>query len=472
MFGCPTFNRLMSRRKFFQIGGVGMFGLTWADVLRAQAADGGKRGRGRAKQAIFIFLPGGPPHQDMFDMKPEHPEAEIRGPFRPIATKVPGLQVCEHLPKLAQVADKFTILRSVNARGFPLAGGHFGGLCWKCGNRRSTAGTPKYPAYGSVVAKLVPTPHDLPGFVVLGDLNSNSPGMKENYLGPAYNPLVITLSDRPRQPKPLSTDPRQGPDFPDITRLQVNAADFERNTLLLRSLEAQLRQLDRAEPLLGAMDQFQQKAFDILRSPKLREAVDLSKESHQTKERYGFSVYDSHDNPSKAGNIYSPRVLAARRLIEAGVPFVYLDFGSWDWHGGPGQLEKALPVLASFDAAISALITDLDERGLLDTTLVVACGEMGRTPRFQGKNGYGRDHWAPAQFVFVAGGGFKRGAVVGATDSMAAYVKDNEYKVTSLGKTIYHLLGIDPDHQLYTTDNRPIRIIDDDKAPLIHEAII
>ncbi|GBD36154.1 hypothetical protein HRbin36_01275 [bacterium HR36] len=455
----------MNRRRFFQIGGTGLFGLTWADMFRAQAANKANGNRAKAKQAIFIFLPGGPPHQDMFDMKPDQPE-QVRGPFKPIKSKVWGLDVCEHLPRLAQIADKYTILRSVNARGFPLAGGHFGGLCWKCGNRRSTVGTPKYPAYGSVVAKLLPSPRDLPSFVVMGDLDKFAPGMKENYLGPAYNPLRITLSNDSRVG---FGDRNNGPTFSDITRLQFDAADLERSAELLRSLEEQLRQQDRAERLLEAMDQFQQKAFDILRSPKLRNAVDLRQESEQTKNRYGFGIKGEYLGGTEGEA--APRMLAARRLIEAGVPFVYLDFGSWDWHGGPGQLQKAVTMLQAFDAALSALLTDLDDRGLLDSTLVVACGEMGRTPYFQGKDGYGRDHWAAAQFVFVAGGGFRRGAVVGATDAKAAYVKDKEYKVTSLGKTIYHLLGIDPDRELYTTDNRPIKIIAED-APLIREAIM
>jgi hypothetical protein len=466
--GCRDFEKLVNRRHFLQLGGVGLFGLTWADLLRSQAAaEDGKRRSRRAKQAIFIFLPGGPPQQDTFDMKPDQADVEARGPFRPIATKVPGLFICEHLPRIAQIADKLTILRSVNAHGFPNAGDHFGGLCWKCGNRRAIMGTPKYPAYGSVVAKLLPTPHDLPAFVVMGELDSNAPGMKENYLGPAYNPLTITPGEVANTGR-LSTNSREGCTFPDFTRLQVDVKDFQNQVELLRSLENQLRQLERSNPMLDALDQFQQKAFSILQSPKLREAVDLRKESDQTKERYGFSIRGEYLDREKGA--LPRRMLAARRLIEAGVPFVYLDFGYWDWHGGPGQLHKAVTMLQAFDAAFSALLTDLDERGLLDTTLVVAYGEMGRTPKFEGKDGYGRGHWAPAQIVLMAGGGCKRGAVVGATDAKAAYVKDKEYKVTSLGKTIYHLLGIDPDHELYTIDNRPMKIIAED-APLIREAI-
>jgi uncharacterized protein (DUF1501 family) len=327
-------------------------------------------------------------------------------------------------------------------------------------------GTPKYPAYGSVVAKLLPTPRDLPSFVVMGELDRHAPGMKENYLGPAYNPLTISLVDEPSSGR-LSDNRKSGTTYPDITRLQIDAADLERNTELLRALETQLRQQDRDDLLLGTLDRFQQKAYDILHSPKLREAIDLGKESDKTRERYGLKIAYTRENKS-GGNESCQRVLAARRLIEAGVPFVYLDFGYWDFHGG---VEKGgLEAFAMFDAAMSALVTDLDERGLLDTTMVIALGEMGRTPKVNGNGLAARDHWSPAQFVFAAGGGFQRGTVVGATDEQAAHVTDKEYKVTSLGTTIYHLLGINPDHELYTTDNRPLKIIAED-APLIREAL-
>jgi hypothetical protein len=456
----------MNRRRFFEVGGAGMFGLTWSNFFRAQARAASEgRKTGKAKQVIFIFLRGGPPHQDMFDMKPDQSE-DIRGPFKPIQSKVSGLDVCEHLPRLAQIADRFTILRSVNARGYPQAGDHFGGSSWKTGNRRGILGTPKYPTYGNVTAKLLPTPQGLPSFVVMGALDSMSPGVRENYLGPAYNHLDISLPGDER--KGGAGDGKSGGSFVDLTRLNINESDLQRNAELLRSLEEQLRQQDKQDPLLTTLDRFQQKAFDMLRSPKLRDALDLSKESAEIKERYGFSITDEFTPKGGKGNYSCPRVLAARRLIEAGVPFVYLDFGYWDWHNGR-KVEMALPHLHMFDAALASLLEDLDQRGLLETTQVIALGEMGRTPKAS-MPVYGREHWSAAQLVFAAGGGWQRGAVVGATDAQAAYVKDKEYKVASLGKTIYHLLGIDPDHELYTTDNRPMRIIAED-VPLIKEAI-
>ncbi|OAI48994.1 hypothetical protein AYO44_00915 [Planctomycetaceae bacterium SCGC AG-212-F19] len=470
--GCASFRRLMSRRRFFEVGGAGMFGLAWSDFFRAQAkasggsdAPGKAKSPGKAKQVIFIFLRGGPPQQDMFDMKPDQPE-EVRGPFKPIQSKVPGLDVCEHLPRLSRVADKFTILRSVNAKGYPQAGDHFGGSNWKTGNPRGILGTPKYPTYGNVTSKLLPTPQGLPSFVVMGALDSMSPGVRENYLGPAYNHLDISLPGDPQ--KGGASDGKSGGSFVDLTRLNINESDLQRNAELLRALEEQLRQQDKQDALLTTLDRFQQKAFDMLRSPKLRDALDLDKESDKTRELYGYSITDEFTRKGYAGNYHCPRILAARRLIEAGVPFVYLDFGYWDWHNGR-SVATALPHFHQFDAAMSSLLEDLDQRGLLDTTMVVALGEMGRTPKAS-RPIYGREHWAAAQFVFVAGGGWRRGAVVGATDAQAAYVKNKEYKVGSLGKTIYHLLGIDPEHELYTTDNRPMKIITED-VPLIKEAI-
>ena len=469
---CTSFRQLFNRRQFLQVGGAGLFGLTWADFFRAQApaANNGRTIVPKARQAIFIFLAGGPPHQDMFDMKPDQP-AQFRGPFRPIRTTVPGLDVCEHLPRLARIADKYTILRSVNSRGYPETGGHFAGLCWKTGNPRARFGTPKYPMFGSVTSKLLASSADVPSFVEMGDINLFAPGVKESYLGPAYNPFKILP---PTETETSSTNSSGFPTrerMPDLTQLQVDPADFERQTQLLRSLEQQMRRQDQADQALASLDEFQQRAVNVLRSPRLRQALDLTRETAQIKERYGFSIpYDNrrYNTARGAANIQCPRMLVARRMIEAGVPFVYLDFPYWDWHNG-SSVARALPELTMFDTSLSALIEDLDARGLLDTTMVIALGEMGRHPSASMPI-YGREHWTAAQFVFAAGGGFPRGAVVGATDARAAYVRDRDYKVASLGKTMYHLLGIDPETELHTTDNRPLKLITED-VPLIREVL-
>jgi hypothetical protein len=449
--GCPSFRRL-NRRDFFRVGGSGLFGLTLADLFRAQATTTGARPK--AKQAIFLFLMGGPTQNDTFDMKPDRP-AEVRGPFMPIATAVPGLQICEHLPRLAKLANTYSVLRSVNARGYPEAGDHFGGHSWKTGNPRALRGTPKYPMYGSVVSRLCPAPRDLPAFVSIGAIDTHAPGLKENYLGPAYDPLSINVDvNKGREPDPLTQM---------LVPAQLDVTGFDRNVELLRALEEQIRKQDTADPLLAGLDRFQQKAFDLLRSPKLREALDLTKEPDRVHERYALKL----GNYGKTN--YTRRVLAARRLVEAGVPFVYVDFPYWDWHGG-GGLDVPLATLPAFDAAFASLLEDLDERGLLDTTLVIATGEMGRTPKVATGKPYGREHWANSQIVLVAGGGFKPGVVLGATDQDAAFVKDKEYKVASLGKTLYHLLGLDPDHELLTPDNRPLKLITEE-VPLIKEVL-
>ena len=450
--GCQSFQQDMSRRAFLQLGGAGLFGLTFADVLRAQA-----NGRpARARQAIFIFLAGGPPQQDMFDMKPDQP-LDVRGPFRPVRTTVPGLDICEHLPKLARCAHRYTVLRSVTSRGYPMSGDHHAGLAWKTGNPRALRGTPKYPMYGSVVAKLRSGPNDLPNFVAMGDVASMAQGLRENYLGSAYDPLYVEVGSRDaRQVDPLTQI---------IVPQSIAAAEFSRNIELVRNLDQQSRQLDAAGPVITGMDRFQQQAFDILRSPRLREALALDREPRQILDRYLVDLQGY-------GRLnYTSRVLAARRLIEAGVPYVYVDFPYWDWHGGVLENNSAgMASLAGLDAALSALLEDLHVRGLLDTTLVMALGEMGRTPRMNRNGPAARDLWGAAQFAILAGGGVQAGRVVGATDAQAAYVRDAEYKVASLGKTKYHLLGIDPDQELHTTDNRPLKLITED-VPLIREVL-
>ncbi|MGE3803503.1 MAG: DUF1501 domain-containing protein [Gemmataceae bacterium] len=451
--GCASFRQQMDRRQFLQIGGAGLFGLTWTDLFRARASAAAPRAR--AKQVIFVFLQGGPPHQDTFDLKPDQPD-DVRSPFKPIKTKLPGLDICEHLPRLAGLAHRYSVIRSINSLGYPEAGGHHAGLSWKTGNRRGRMGTTKFPMFGSVLAKVRSTPFDLPAFVELGDINQNAVGLKENYLGPAFNPLSLSLDEDPKRNRDAQAD---------LLRLQLTVPEFEQNAELLRALEQQLRQQEQSDELLEGIDQFQRKAIDLLRSTRLREALDLDKEPAKNQERYQAKLI------GYGKKNYTRRMLAARRLIEAGVPFVYVDLPYWDWHGGVKASENAgMKTLAAFDNSLSSLLEDLEARGLLATTMVVVLGEMGRTPKMNKNGPAARDHWAAAQFVLVAGGGFKPGQVVGATDAQAAHVKDNEYKIASLGKTIYHLLGLDPDHELYTTDNRPLKLIIDD-APLIKEVL-
>jgi len=343
------------------------------------------------------------------------------------------------MPRLAANADKFTILRSVGIKSETWE--HGGGQYWLTGNPRKTGTTPAYPMYGNVVAKLRPAPKDVPTFVAFGDIDNHAYGLKQNYLGPSADPIVFQPEEQKGEVKGMLLPPAG-----------LDLSSFDRRETLRQSLDTRFRGLD--DPLVSGMDTFQQTAFDLLRSPKLRDALAIEKEPAKVAERYGKSPH-------------AKKVLAARRLVEAGVPFVYTHFESnWDHHGQ--NFRACKEKLPNVDKAVAALLEDLHASGLLKKTIVLLLGEMGRTPKINKESG--RDHWGTCQSVLVAGGGFAGGSVVGATDKHAAYVTDKYYKVESFGRTIYHLLGIDPDQTLYGFDNRPHRLIGED-TPLIREAL-
>jgi hypothetical protein len=442
---CNSFRRF-SRRDFLRIGGASLCGVSLLDVLKAQA--GGKAPK--ARQMICVWLAGGPPHLDMFDMKPDAP-VDYRGEFKPIRSKLPGLDVCELMPNLARIADKYTIIRSVTTENKP--GDHARApMYWLTGNPRLPSGTEHYPMYGSAVSKLRPGAADLPTFAVLGQIDHHiGNSIASSFLGPAHNPFIF--------------DPFQAKD--DIARMltpQLELPAFQRNVDLLQAVDKRLRKQDALDPVIQGLDQYQQTAFNLLRSPRLRQALDLSREPAKVIERYTGKNLPKTRYP--AGD--TKHFLLARRLVEAGVPVVHFSFGYWDWHGENFVAgRQQIPML---DQALSALLEDLDLRGLLDTTIVLALGEMGRMPKCGTQKNAGRDHWDYAQFVLAAGGGFRRGCVVGATDKKGERVVDRFYKVESFGRTLYHLLGIDPDTTVYTPANRPIKLIAEE-APLIKEAI-
>jgi hypothetical protein len=446
---CPSFRRY-SRRDFLRIGGTSLCGLSMLDILRAQASTA-SRPAAKAKQMICVWMAGGPPHIDMFDMKPDAP-VDYRGEFKPIKTKVSGLDICELMPKLARLGDKYTVIRSVTTLNKP--GDHSRApMYWLTGNPRLPSGTDDYPMYGSVISKLRPGPRDLPTFATLGKIDHHiGNAIASSFLGPACSPFIF--------------DPTEARD--DIARMltpQMELPSFQRNLDFLRAVDNRLRRQDQVDPLIAGLDRYQQNAFDILRSPRLRKALDLKSESKKTIERY------TRMSPAKVNYVNDGNVLhflLARRLIEAGVPVVHFSFGYWDWHGG--NFTSGRRQIPAFDAALSSLIEDLDQRGLLKTTMVLALGEMGRKPQCGTAKGAGRDHWDYAQFVLAAGGGFKGGNVVGATDKRAEQVTDKFYKVESFGRTLYHLLGIDPDTTVYTLNKRPVKLIVEE-APVIKEAI-
>jgi hypothetical protein len=439
----------MIRRDFLRIGGLGLCGVGMVDVLKASTAPAAGA---KAKHMIVCWLGGGPPHLDMFDVKPDASE-DYRGIWKPIQTKLPGLQVGELLPELAKRADKYTVIRSVSTLNKP--GDHSQApLYWLTGNPRLTTGSDEYPMYGSVVNKLRPGPADLPTFTVLDEIDVHTHNaLARSFLGSAHAPFVM----QPLKDKDAITA---------MLKPQLEMPAFEKNADLLKDLDTKLRRNDTADELIAGLDQYQQTAFNLLRSPKLRQALDLSKESPKSVERF------TRLQPSKARYpIGDPRhFLMARRLVEAGVPVVHFNLGYWDWHGDNFTAGKQQ--IPMFDAGLAALLDDLDDRGLLDSTIVLALGEMGRKPKIDNPKamGAGRDHWDYAQFVLAAGGGFKRGAIVGATDKLGERVVDKFYKIESFGRTLYHLLGIDPDTVVTTPANRPVKLIAED-APLIKEAL-
>jgi hypothetical protein len=447
---CNLFRRV-HRRDFLRIGGLGLCGVTMLDVLRAQAGAALAARRAKAKHVICVWLGGGPPHTDMFDMKPAA-AAEYRGEFKPIRTNVPGLDVCELMPRLARLADRYTVIRSVTTMNKP--GDHSRApYYWLTGNPRLPSGTDEHPMYGSAVSKFRPGPADLPTFATLGIVDVHTiNAIAPSFLGPAHAPFIF--------------DPVAARD--DVGKMlapQLEVRSLERNAELLAALDRGLRRMDKLDPLIEGLDHYQQTAFNLLRSPKLREALDLTKEDPKRVERYTRNVPAKTRYP--AGNV--KHFLLARRLVEAGVPVVHFNFGYWDWHGENFVAgRQQIPML---DGALSTLIEDLEVRGLLESTMVLVLGEMGRAPKCGTAKNAGRDHWDYAQFVLAAGGGFRGGCVVGATDKIGAQVTDKFYKVESFGRTLYHLLGIDPDTVVRTPANRPVKLIAEE-APIIKEAIV
>jgi hypothetical protein len=439
MNGCRNYRQL-HRREFLRVGGAGLFGMTLADFFRAQAAT---KPAGKARQMILLWMYGGPPHQDMFDMKPDTPPP-YGSELKQVQSNVPGMEFCELMPRLARNADKFSILRSVGIGTEKWE--HSGGLYWLTGNPR-TKDTVKHPTYGNVMAKEHPPVPGLPTYVSFDRSFGNSDDLPVNFLGPAYDPLTFKPGDAKDEVATMLVPPAR-----------LDLPGQQRREDLLKVFDKQLRRLDAAEPLIQGLDQFQQSAFDLLRSPRLRQAIDPKQLELKSMDRYG-------------NNEHGRNLLYARRLIEAGVPFVAVPWHGWDLHGSiTDSCKRMLPM---FDAMLASLLEDLHERGLLETTIVTALGEMGRNkiwkdPAYSGPPG--RDHHGTCQFVIVAGGGFKHGMTLGKTDKNAMQVVENFYSPISYGRTLYHLLGIDADKELYTTNGRPIKIIADD-APLIREVL-
>lgn len=408
----------ISRRSFLQIGGF-TFGsvasLSLPQLLRAQATSGT---RSSHKAVINIFLGGGPPHQDMWEIKTEAPR-EIRGEFDPIPTNVPGIEICECFPNLARMMDKCVVIRSVVG----CVDQHDGYMCLSGWPRQSLASMGGRPSIGSVLAKLQgPVDRSVPPSVALAERTQHVPWSEPGsagFLGAAYQPF-----------KP------QGEGMDDLRLNGITLDRLQDRQALLRGLDQLKREVD-ATGMLEGMDAFVQAAFGVLTSSKLVEALDLSREDPKLRERYGDGKpykYQYDGAPT-----CNDQLLMARRLIEAGVRSVTLTYGRWDSHGQNFDLVRDHG--RKLDQAVSALIQDLDDRGMLNDVTVVVWGEFGRTPRIN--QNAGRDHWPQVSCALLAGGGMRTGQAIGATNRLGEYAKERPVHVQEIVATIYKNLGID-----------------------------
>jgi hypothetical protein len=407
----------LSRRGFLRIGSLGLGGLALPELLRAEVASGAPQGSRRHKAVIQIFLPGGPSHQDMFDLKMDAP-AEIRGEFRPIPTRVSGLQICEHLPRMAQIMDRCTVIRSMigmedRHEAFQTYTGRL--------NRNQPPGG--WPSMGSLLAKLQgsgdPT---IPPFVGLAPKMGHVPWSDNGvagYLGATHAPFEVNKGG--------------GKDDMVLNGITLDRLADRRS--LLTALDTFRREVDYSGQMSG-LDAYTQQAFGILTSSRLVSALDLRNEDPKVVERYGKGDPRNRDD---GGPKLMEHFLVARRLVEAGARCVTLAFSRWDHHGDNfGALRQDLPLL---DQGLSALITDLHERGLDRDVTVMVAGEFGRTPTIN-KDG-GRDHWPRVGFALLAGGGLRHGQVIGSTDRLGGEAASRPTTFGEVHATIYQALGLD-----------------------------
>ena len=402
----------LSRRNFLRIGAFGV-GLTLADVLRAQAAQSGGGKPTRAKSAIMIYLPGGPSHMDMYDLKPDAPK-EFRGEFNPIKTNVPGVEICEHFPLQAKMWDKLACVRSI------VSGGEHSDSLVMTGYSEAVNRTAGHPSFGSVVSKLRGDAA-VPPFV---SLRGMSRGSEPGYLGISHRPFT------PSGPGQANLRLANG----------VTPTRLDERKELLDGFDDVRRDID-ASGTMSGLDSFNQRAFDMITSGTVRNALDLSKEDPNVRQRYkGVEQF-----------------LTARRLVEAGVGCVTLSYGGWDTHGQNFKsLARQLPIL---DRGIANLISDLHERGLGNDVVTVVWGEFGRTPKIN--NNAGRDHWPQVMSAMVAGGGLKMGQAVGASTARGERPKDRPYSVPQVLSTLYRAVGIDPSMTFPNGSGRPMYILDE-----------
>jgi hypothetical protein len=400
----------ISRRSFLQIGAFGA-GLSLAGLLRAREAAGSPN-----KSAIMIYLPGGPSHLDMYDLKPDAPK-EYRGEFKPIATNVPGVQICEHFPLQARMWDKLACVRSVVS-----VDEHSDSLVMT-GYSENANRTQNHPSFGAVLSKTRgAAAGDIPPFVSLRGMTR---GTEPGFLGVAHRPFT---------PSGEGVRNLRLAGGVDMTRMDDRKS-------LLSSFDQLRRDIDASGTMKG-IDSFTSRAFDMVASGAVRKALDLTKEDPRSRDRYkGVEQF-----------------LTARRLVEAGVGCVTLAVGGWDTHSSNFKtLKRQLPQV---DRGIANLVQDLHDRGLDRDVVVVMWGEFGRTPRINNSDG-GRDHWSPVMSALVAGGGLKMGQAIGASSARGEYPKDRRVTVPQVLSTLYRAVGIDPARTFPNGSGRPMYVLDD-----------
>ena len=437
----------ISRRGFLKVGGMALGGLSLPQLLEAESA----AGTGSSHKAVInIYLPGGPSHIDFWDLKPDAPR-EIRGEFNPIKTNVPGMEICELFPRLAKIADKFSIIRSI-------VGAHGAHDGYQCMTGRTKGEQPPlggWPALAAWVFKVqgpaVPgVPPHLSLMYSTGNRTWGEPGTG-GFIGSAHAPIGLVAR------KGQSSGPAV-----DMVLKDMPLERLRNRELLRRSLDGFKRSTDQKGAMEG-IDHYNLQAFDILTSSGLAKALDLSNEDPETLERYG-------ENDTKYQRDGAPKMirnfLVARRLVEARARVVSLNYSRWDWHGGDGmnfpRSRQEFPLL---DKGLSALITDLHDRGLDKDVSVVVWGEFGRTPKINKNNS--RDHWPQVSFALLAGGGMRNGQVIGATNSLGEYAKDRPVTFQEVFATLYHNLGINVQTATVTDNSgRPHYLVDSGVEPI------
>lgn len=416
----------MLRRDFIQIGTLSGLGISLPSYLKLQANDS-INSNAKAKSVIYIYLPGGFAAQETFDPKPLAP-LEYRGPLKVINTKIPGVQFSEYLKNTADIADKISIIRSITHGESAHERGRHDMFT---GYKPSAAIT--YPSFGSITSHQLGVRNNIPPYIAIPTIADQYAGA--GYLSHSYSPF--SLGSNPED-KNFNVRDLKLPSG-------ITKERFEKRKHLRNILSKNFNKIQSADAV-AAMDSFYENAYGLLDTKSATEAFDLNKEDEKTKEKYG-------KNPA------GMRMLLARRLIEAGTRFVTVTYGQWDMHQNiENGIKNSLP---SFDQAYATLINDLDDRGMLDSTLVIVGTEFGRTPKINADSG--RDHWPKVFSITMAGGGVKKGVVYGQSDQTATDVFDQPVTIEDWGATIYNLLGIDYTDHLYAPGNRPVKIIDGGK---------